>query len=264
MTLSLAGVGGTSGASSPLAWAFTASVALHLAFIAGLPDWWTHSPAPATASLNARLDPGLPPGGADAMFAAEPVARVAPERAAPPRERSERPLRQSAPVKQAATTLPIATRRPQALQHDIAETAEPVAPESPRQHAAAARAAGPAGALVDGEPTLAPRSGDEALDLGSLAQYRRALIGAAKRNRFYPEHAIERGWQGRVDVRLSFGADGGIAAARVRRSSGFDPLDRQALEMLRKAAALTPVPPALQSREFSVDVPVVFELKGAG
>jgi protein TonB len=117
---------------------------------------------------------------------------------------------------------------------------------------------------VSGEPTLAPRSGDEALDLGSLAQYRLALIGAAKRNRLYPEHAIERGWQGRVEVRLSFGADGAVAAALVRRSSGFDPLDRQAVEMLRRAAALTPLPPALRSREFSVDVPVLFELRSAG
>jgi len=34
--------------------------------------------------------------------------------------------------------------------------------------------------------------------------------------------------------------------------------------MLRKAAGLTPLPPALRSRAFSVDVPVLFELRGEG
>jgi TonB family protein len=50
----------------------------------------------------------------------------------------------------------------------------------------------------------------------------------------------------------------------VSRSSGHGSLDQQAVEMLRKAAALTPLPPALRSREFTVEVPVLFELRGAG
>ena len=91
-----------------------------------------------------------------------------------------------------------------------------------------------------------------------------ALIGAAKHHRLYPESAVERGWQGRVTVRLAIDADGAVAAALVRRSSGHGALDQQAVEMLRKAAGLTPLPPALRSREFSVDVPVLFELRGEG
>jgi protein TonB len=146
---------------------------------------------------------------------------------------------------------------------DVAEIVEPSAPAAPLEQVAVAPAAG-AGGAASGEPTLAPRPGDEALDLGSLAQFRLALIGSAKRHRLYPEHAIERGWQGRVTVRLAFGADGALAAALVSRSSGHGPLDRQAVEMLRKAAALTPLPPALRSREFAVEVPVLFELRGAG
>jgi TonB family protein len=67
-----------------------------------------------------------------------------------------------------------------------------------------------------------------------------------------------------VTVRLAFGADGGVAAALVHRSSGHGSLDREAVDMLRKAAALTPVPPALRAREFTVDVPVLFELRSGG
>jgi len=31
--------------------------------------------------------------------------------------------------------------------------------------------------------------------------------------------------------------------------------------MLRKAHALTPIPPALRGRDFAVEIPVVYELK---
>jgi TonB family protein len=55
-----------------------------------------------------------------------------------------------------------------------------------------------------------------------------------------------------------------VAAALVHRSSGHGSLDREAIDMLRKAAALTPVPPALRAREFTVDVPVLFELRSGG
>ena len=219
--------------------------------IVGLPDLWTYSSAPATAPLNARLQPGVPASGAPAAPAAVPET--------PPRPAIER-----APVPPLAKATPRADRSERAARvvpETVAPAARPVNP--PEQTALAPRQAQPAQPGT-GEPTLAPRPGDDALDLGSLAQYRLALIGAAKHHRLYPESAVERGWQGRVTVRLAIDADGSVAAALVRRSSGHGALDRQAVEMLRKAAGLTPLPPALRSREFSVDVPVLFELRGEG
>lgn len=261
MTFSLASLGSASGGSSPLGWALAASVALHVALIAGLPDLWTYSTTAATAPLNARLEPGPPATGADTMPAAEPVARAEPERAAQrPEARGRAQSRRAPQIAHATATLASPRSRPDHVPHDTTEPREAPAKTSPRQQAAA----GAAGALVSGEPTLAPRPGEDALDLGSLAQYRLALIGAARRHRLYPEHAIERGWQGRVTVRLAFGADGGIAAALVHRSSGHATLDREAVDMLRKAAALTPLPPALRAHEFTVDVPVLFELRSEG
>jgi protein TonB len=253
MTLSLANLGssGAGGASSPLVWAVAVSVAIHVAVIVGLPDLWSYSPAPATAPLNARLQPGVQASGAHAAAAAEPET--------PPRPASER-----APARPLAKPAPHADRSERASRV-VPETVAPAAaPARAQEQAALAPAAIAAGSSGHGEPTLAPRPGDDALDLGSLAQYRLALIGAAKHHRLYPESAVERGWQGRVTVRLAIDVDGSIAAALVRRSSGHGALDQQAVEMLRKAAALTPLPPALRSREFSVDVPVLFELRGEG
>jgi protein TonB len=253
MTLSLANLGssGAGGASTPLAWAVAASVVLHVAVIVGLPDLWTYSSAPATAPLNARLQPGVPASGASAAPAAALTT--------PPRPAIER-----APVSPLAKATPRADRPARASPVPPATVEPATAPASPVEAVAPAPAAKAAGASGQGEPTLAPRPGDDALDLGSLAQYRLALIGAAKHHRLYPESAVERGWQGRVTVRLAIDADGAVAAALVRRSSGHGALDQQAVEMLRKAAGLTPLPPALRSREFSVDVPVLFELRGEG
>jgi protein TonB len=112
-----------------------------------------------------------------------------------------------------------------------------------------------------GEPALVARAAPEALDAGSLGQYRLALIGTARRHKLYPETARERGWEGRVGVELLVDADGVLTAATVRQSSGHAVLDREALEMLRRAATLTPVPPALKGREFRIEVPVLFELR---
>lgn len=251
----LSGQGAGAG-TTPLGWALAASIALHAALIAGIPEPWTYSAQPATAPLNARLAPGLPPG-AEPALGPEPRAEAPPALPAP-----------AAAPKRSARAPAAAPRAPRAEQPTV-EPAPPAdspgpavaAAQPPVEPVAAARGALGPGAAI-GEPTLAPRAGEDALDLGSLAQYRLALIGTAKRHRLYPPYAIERGWHGRVGVHLAIGADGGLAAVQVRSSSGHAVLDAQAVEMLRKAAALTPVPPALRDRAFALDVPVVFELRG--
>lgn len=249
---------GTSAMSNPLTLALAVSLALHAALIAGLPDLWTYSPRPATAPLNARIEAGTPAGEAPAMVRDESVSRIPPAERPPPKPAARKP----SPMVVADTGVAATPLAPaQVSSPNASPTAEaPAESPPPVRVAVAVGASGPGGAA--GEPTLAPRAGDEALDYGSLAQYRLALIVTAKRHRLYPSYAVERGWHGRVGVRLAIGADGELAVANVYSSSGHTVLDAQALEMLRRAKALTPLPPALRNREFTVDVPVVFELKG--
>jgi protein TonB len=91
--------------------------------------------------------------------------------------------------------------------------------------------------------------------------YRLALISAAKRYKRYPVQAMERGWEGRVEIRVVVDANGTIKSALVKSSSRYQILDDQALDMVRRALnALTEVRPAPRGREFTVDVPVIFEL----
>jgi protein TonB len=239
-------------APGPLLSALAASVALHAALLAGLPDLWTYSERPATAPLNAWLVPG-----ARTAAVVEPPPAVAPVRerdaAQPARAAPERKRPAVAPAP-AAVTAP--------------ERAEPVPAPAAEPETVAAASAPAAGAKSDappvlalGTPTLAPRPGDDALEAGSLAQYRLALIGAARRLKHYPAQAVDRGLAGRVEIRLVIGAEGGPAAVTVKRSSGHEVLDRQAVETMRRATAATPIPPALRNREIVVEIPLLYELK---
>lgn len=101
----------------------------------------------------------------------------------------------------------------------------------------------------------------EAFDPGLFDAYRLALISAARRYKRYPVQAMERGWEGRVEIRVVVDANGTIKSALVKSSSRYQILDNQALDMVRRALdALTEVRPAPRGREFTVDVPVIFEL----
>ena len=83
----------------------------------------------------------------------------------------------------------------------------------------------------------------------------------ARRYKRYPRVALDNNWEGRVVVHMVVGANGMIASLRVTTSSGHDVLDRQALDMIRKAKPLVPIPPAMRGREFSVEIPVIYNLK---
>jgi protein TonB len=236
--------------SGPLVPALAVSVALHAAVLAGWPDLWTPASVPEPP-LMAWLAPGAP---------AAPAPETAP--AAPPQPSVVAPLPPRARPKAAPPPSPAPIPAVVALSPPVAA---PPPAESIGVAAAAPATPAPRLASVDtrAAPTGAP-SAPPAEDAGSLiAQYRVALLGAATREKLYPPGAVDRGWAGRVDLRLVIGAAGELARAEIVRSSGHDVLDRQTLATFRAAHARTPVPPALRDREFAVDVAVRYELKGA-
>jgi protein TonB len=140
------------------------------------------------------------------------------------------------------------------------------APAAPGAEASAAPSAAPVQARAAPQaPAGIPaaetgaKSGNEA-DTGTLEQYRLALIVATRRYKRYPAIAMEKGWQGTVRVHMVIGANGMIASASIKTSSGHDILDNQALDMLKKGKTTVPIPASLRGREFSIDVPVIFNL----
>jgi protein TonB len=251
--------------SGTLVPAVAVSVALHVAVLAGVPDFESFAEDAPRAPLNARLAPIDAPRATDAMPATAPLPEreQAREMAPPPRtERRASPPSPPPPSPRVEPAPAPALAPPPAPARQIArEDTAVTAPEAPTVSAAPLAALRPEPVSAAGEPSAMPRAAPDAIDSGSLGQYRLALLGTARRHKLYPDMARERGWEGRVAVELVIGADGVLTAAQVKHSSGHGVLDREALEMLKRAASLTPVPPSLRGREFRLDVPVLFELR---
>ena len=85
-------------------------------------------------------------------------------------------------------------------------------------------------------------------------------MAAAGHYKRYPAIAMEKGWQGRVDVHMVIGANGMLAGASVKAGSGYAILDNQAIDMLRKGKTTVEIPAGLRGRESNLDVPVIFKL----
>jgi len=71
---------------------------------------------------------------------------------------------------------------------------------------------------------------------------------------------MEKGWQGKVEIRMVIGANGITTSASIKTSSGHEILDSTALDMIKKGKTTVQVPAGLRGREFTVDVPVIFNL----
>jgi protein TonB len=239
-----------------LALCVLASLALH-ALVLLFPGLRAGAPAPAvprmlTAKFAPReATPTSPPAVPEVKKPVEPE---------PIRPRSEPPPRPESPRLVISTPLPapgsVAARAPEV----------PAAPALAPEPSAAAPSGSPSGASAPAQAAAASpgagtmRAGNDA-DSGTLEQYRLALIVVARRYKRYPAQAMDKGWQGKVEIRLVVGANGAIQSSLVMVSSGYEILDNQALDMVIKAKPLTPIPAALRGREFTVNIPVIFDLQ---
>ena len=97
-------------------------------------------------------------------------------------------------------------------------------------------------------------------DSALLDSYGKTLSSLIAKYQRYPRIAQLRSWQGTAQVLLSVSAAGRMVNVVILRSSGFEVLDDQALEMVRQATPLPQPPEALRGREFTVMVPIVFKL----
>ena len=106
-----------------------------------------------------------------------------------------------------------------------------------------------------------PQPAQNAVEADSLQAYRTELIEVAKKYKRYPRAAMDNNWEGRAVVRMTIGANGMIASITVT-SSGHEILDRQAQDMVQKAKGRVAIPAGLRGRGFTIEVPVIYNLKG--
>ena len=223
----------------PFHYAMAASVALHAAVLFGFPD----------LADTARRAASIPPQLIARLMEPEPVAGKpappAPSQTPPEKKKPAARLAKPVPQAEAPVAVPQASPVP-----------APPAPEKP-----AAVPAPPPVAAVEPQPA-APTQPPAAQPSEALSrdQYRVQLIDEARRHKRYPPLARENNWQGDVRVAVAVGASG-RASVTLRGSSGYEVLDRQALEMFAQAARAVPVPPALRGKEFSLEVRAVYGLE---
>jgi protein TonB len=243
-----------SGHNRAFHYAILASLVLHALVLFLFPDLLDPArravrfPPPIIARLI-EPEPAAPPAAPVEAPPAPPLKKPAAQsarKAAPERVAEPEPVR--APTQQA----PAPASKPEPAAPTAEAGASPIAAAEPQP-------APPSIASVQPAPAAAAPSADAPESL-SRDQYRLQLVDEARRHKRYPPLARENNWQGDVLVAVAVGANG-RPTVTLKGSSGYEVLDRQALEMFRQAARAVAVPPALRGKEFVLDVRAVYGLE---
>jgi protein TonB len=142
----------------------------------------------------------------------------------------------------------------------VAAPSEPLPEPFPSAPAAEPPApAPPAVARVEPRPAPAPPSAEQA-EAVTREQYRLQILDMARGHNTYPPLARENNWEGQVLVRMEIAADGRVSLA-VEKSSGHPVLDRQAMEMFKRAQAQVRLPASLRGKALSLELRAIYNLK---
>jgi len=214
-------------------YALLASIALHALLLFVFPDWIDTArrvvelPAPIIARLLEPEPPQPAPAPAPPAPKAKPVSKLPP--VVPERE----PVPLAAP-----SAVPQAQPVPAPLPPPVAAVAPPA----------------PAAA-----PPAAPNVED--MTAQTADQYRLQLIDAARRIKDrsrYPPQAWENHWEGDVVLGVSLRPDGRHSVV-LKRSSRYEVLDQQAVQILGQALREVPLPAALRGKDLALrDVTVQY------
>ena len=94
-----------------------------------------------------------------------------------------------------------------------------------------------------------------------LESYSSLLANAIAKYKQYPKIAQMRGWQGTVIADLEIDSKGSVISVNIKKSSTYEVLDNEALEMIKKASPFPAPPESLRGKNFNVLVPISFKLE---
>ena len=94
-----------------------------------------------------------------------------------------------------------------------------------------------------------------------LESYSSLLANAIAKYKQYPKIAQMRGWQGTVIADLEIDSKGSVVSVKIKKSSTYEVLDNEALEMIKKASPFPMPPESLRGKNFNVLVPISFKLE---
>jgi protein TonB len=93
----------------------------------------------------------------------------------------------------------------------------------------------------------------------AIPTWRTAVATLLERNKRYPDDA--KNDRGIAQIAFSIDRRGRVMSSRVVKTSGSVALDREALDMVKRAQPFPPPPAALQGSEVSLTVPVRFNMR---
>ena len=94
-----------------------------------------------------------------------------------------------------------------------------------------------------------------------IESYSSLLANAIAKYKQYPKIAQMRGWQGTVIADLEIDSKGAVISIKIKKSSTYEVLDNEALEMIKKASPFPAPPESLRGKNFNVLVPISFKLE---
>lgn len=130
-------------------------------------------------------------------------------------------------------------------------------PDAPKQFI---RYNPPADKIVSGEGTVLGNSTDNKAQV--KVQYEQTISLWIQKFKLYPESARAQGLQGNTVVRIRIDRRGNIRYSALEGTTGYEELDRAALDMVRRANPVPAVPDGYPEQDmFEFLIPVNFALK---
>ena len=233
---------------STIIWAVTCSILLHILFFVVVPNFKFDVTKKTPDWLTVEIVNPKPPEAVVIPEPPKPVEKIkpAPERikTLPKKELEPEPT-------------PVQNIRPEP------EPTQAKPPSPPSVITAAPKVDAPPIITAPPPPPEPPKKIEPSQDdiKAALGQYSSTLGRAIAKHKQYPKIAQIRGWQGDCLLDLKLDGSGNVLSASVKKSSGHEALDNQALEMARKAAPFPAPPDVLRDRSFNLTVPVSFKLE---
>lgn len=109
--------------------------------------------------------------------------------------------------------------------------------------------------------TAGATDGEDNDTRAARAQIEARLRTDLARHFAYPAIARQRGWEGQVLLRFNVVADGGLERIEIARSSGYDILDRAAIEAMQRVERLPAAVVALRGHSLAMQLPVIYRLE---
>ena len=244
-----------------LLWAIGFSICLHVLVAFILPNFEFDLPKPAETLIVELMQPKkAEPTPIEAPMPEQlptPTPPKPPEKLTPVTPPKQQPV---TPTKTVTEPSPVSSPSNQSPQPEVIAVSPKT--DSTPAFTAPAQPAAPAQVSAPPPPAEPPRpAGPSQQDLDAARNlYGGLLTKEISKHKQYPKVAQMRGWQGEVLLELQLDGNGNMLSAKVKNSSSYEALDKQALEMVKKASPFPAPPDALKGRSFVILVPIPFRL----